>query len=214
MKQQILSQNQLRNGRSAWRGLAWLVRAGVVLGPIVVLAVTLTACSTTPKVNTQAKTGADFTRYHTFALMPLPTTGPASDPGLMLRVAEPAHKAAVEALTAKGLTEAGREQADLAINLRGQFLPKVQVTNYGYVAGPVGLRRGAYGGVGAYQSQDVSNYEERTLTIEVFDNHTKELTWVGWSKRDATSQVDVEKLQAAIRSILSELPVGATASTH
>jgi hypothetical protein len=183
-----------------------------VLGPIAVLAITLTACSTTPKINTQAKTGADFTRYHTFALMPLPTTGPASDPGLMLRVAEPAHKAAVEALTAKGLTEADREHADLAVNLRGQFLPKVQVTNYGYAASPVGLRRG-YGG-GVVYGQDVSNYEERTLTIEVFDNHTKELTWVGWSKRDATAQVDVEKLQAGIRSILAEFPAGATAPTH
>jgi hypothetical protein len=212
MKQLTSSQNQFGTGRAAWRGLGSLVQAGAVAGPIAVLAVALTACSTTPKVNTQAQPGTDFTRYHTFALMPLPTTGPASDPGLMLRVAEPARQAAVQALTAKGLTEADRAQADLAVNLRGQFLPKVKVTEYGYAAGPVVPRLGAPQGGYRYSGVDVENYEERTLTIEVFDNHTKELTWVGWSKREATDQVDVEKLQAAIRSILAGLPAGAVAS--
>jgi hypothetical protein len=213
MKQQTMSKNEFYTGWAAWRGLAALARTGVVLAPIAVLAIALAACSTAPKVNAQAKAGADFTKYHTFALMPLPTTGPASDPGLMLRVGEPAHKAAVEALTAKGLTEADLAQADIAVNLRGQFLPKVEVANYGYAGGPVGLRRGGFAG-GGYQGQEVSNYEERTLTIEVFDNHTKELSWVGWSKRDATAEVDVEKLQAGIRSILAEFPAGATASSH
>lgn len=80
------------------------------------------------------------------------------------------------------------------------------------LAGPVGLSRG-YGG-GVVYGQDVSNYEERTLTIEVFDNHTKDLTWVGWSKRDAIPLVDVEKLQAGIRSILAQFPPGATAPTR
>jgi len=128
----------------------------------------------------------------------------------MLRVAEPARRAAVEALTAKGLIKTDPDKADLAINLRGQFLPKVAVTQYGYVPGPGFARRGGY--VGAYAGVDVNNYEERTLTVEVFDNHTKELTWVGWSKRDTTGEVDVEKLQSSIRGILSQLPAGAAAT--
>jgi hypothetical protein len=216
MKQPTLSQSRFGPVRVARRGLALLAQTGVMAGPVAVLAIAFAACSTTPKVNTQPKPGADFTKYHTFALMPLPTTGPASDPGLMLRVAEPAHKAAVEALTAKGLTEANPDQADIAVNLRGQFLPKVQVTNYGYVAGPAYARGrfGGYAGGSYYQGQNVSNYEERTLTIEVFDNHTKELTWVGWSKRNATTQVDVEKLQEGIRSILAEFPAGTIASSR
>jgi len=206
MKQLKLFQNQFAIS-VARPGRALLVQTGVMAGLVALLAISFAACSTTPKVYTQPKPGAAFSRYHTFALMPLPTASPASDPGLMLRVGEPARKAAVEALTAKGLTEADQAQADLAINLKGQFLPKVKVTQYGYVAGPTYQRLGGYQGGYRYSGVDVDNYEERTLTIEVFDNHTKELTWVGWSKRDSSEQVDVEKLQAGIRSILAELPL-------
>jgi len=85
----------------------------------VALAILLPACSTTPKVHTQAKPGADYTRYRTFSLMPLPTTGPVGDPGLMLRAGEPARQAVLDALTAKGLTQADRAQADITVYLRG-----------------------------------------------------------------------------------------------
>ncbi|HWW01950.1 MAG TPA: DUF4136 domain-containing protein [Candidatus Acidoferrum sp.] len=171
-----------------------------------VLVLLLPACSTTPKVQTQANPGADYTRYHTFALLPLPTTGPASDPGLMLRVAGPARQAAVEALAAKGLTEADRAQADLAINLRGQSLPKVEVTDWGYRAVPVYGRWGRYYGSVGYRSVDVRTVEERTLSIEIFDNRTKELAWVGWSTSQTSGPIKLEKLQQAIRNILAKFP--------
>jgi hypothetical protein len=41
-------------------------------GLTVTLAILLPACSTTPKVQTQAKPGTDCYRYRIFALMPLP----------------------------------------------------------------------------------------------------------------------------------------------
>ena len=170
------------------------------------LAVLLAACSTTPKVQTQAKPGTDFTRYHTFALMPLPTAVPVSDPGLMLRIAEPARQAVVQALAAKGLTEADRAQADIAVNLKGQSFPKVEVTDWGYRAVPVYGYRGRYYGSAGYRDVDVRSYEERTLSIEIFDNRTKELAWVGWSKSEASGGIKVEKLQEAIRLILAEFP--------
>ena len=170
------------------------------------LALLLPACSTTPKVQTQAQPGADYTRYRTFGLMPLPATSPASEPGLMLRVAEPARQAVVKALVAKGLAEADRAQADIAVNLRGQSLPKAEVTVFGYQSFPGPGRRNGYYGFGGYHGVDVRNYEERTLSIEIYDNRTKELAWVGWSKREASGQVDLEKLEQAIQNILAEYP--------
>jgi len=180
----------------------------------VVLVGLLTACSSTPKVQTQAKAGADYSRFHTFALMPLPATGPASDPGLMLRLAEPARQAVVEALTAKGLTEADRAQADIAVNLQGQSIPKVEVTDWGYRSTPIYGRRGRYyyGAVG-YHDLDVRTTEERTLSIEIFDNRSKDLAWVGWSKREASGEIKVEKLTEAIRRILVEFPAGSSTSS-
>ena len=159
-----------------------------------------------PKVETQAKPGVSFGQYHTFALLPLPASGPAGDPGVYLRLAEPARQAVTESLTARGFTAADLGQADLAINLQGQSLPKVQVTDLGYHSVRTYGRRGWYTGSVGYQNVEVRNYDERVLTIEIFDNHTKEVTWVGWCKSEATGAIETGKVQAAIRRILAEFP--------
>lgn len=178
-----------------------------LVGVLAVVVLVLPACTTTPKVQTQGRPGGDYSGYRTFALMPLPASGPASDPGLMLRIAEPARQAVTDALTAKGLTTADRASADIAVNLRGQSIPKVEVTDWGYRAVPTYGHWGAYRSLG-YRDVDVRTVEERTLSIEIFDNRTKELTWVGWTKSESTGKVKVEKLQEAIRAILAEFPPG------
>jgi len=168
-------------------------------------------CTFTPKVHTKPRAGVDYSRYRTFGLMPLPATGPASDPGLMLRLAEPARQAVVEALTAKGFTETDRADADFAVNLRGESLPKVEVTDWGY-------NRTTYSRYGEpipvhVGRVETRTYEERTLIVEVFDNRTKELVWVGWSKRKTTRPIKVENVQNGIRNILAEFPPASTAHT-
>jgi Domain of unknown function (DUF4136) len=183
------------------------------LALVAALAILLSACSTTPKVSTQATPGADFTRYHTFALVPLPTTGPVNDPGLMLRVGQPARQAVVETLVARGLAEVDLKQADLAVNLRGQFLPKVEVTDLGYRAAPVYGRRGRPVGMVGYNDVEVRNFEERTLNVEIFDNRSKEMIWVGWCKSEASGEVKAERVQEVIRKILSKFPANSSAST-
>jgi hypothetical protein len=90
---------------------------------------TLLAGCATP-VQTVSKPGANFAADHTFALMPLPQTGPASDPGLMLRLAGMAQEATTAALTAKGFQPAEREKADFVVNLRGSSLPRVDVNDW------------------------------------------------------------------------------------
>ncbi len=161
-----------------------------------------TGCST--PVKTDYKTGANFSQYRTFALMPLPRQAPADDPGLMLRLAQPARNAVVGELTAKGLTEAPPNQADLAINLKGQSLPRVEIRDQGFTY-PVMTR---YGMVTVVQNPytTVSTYNERTLTIELLDNRAKELVWVGWMKKESSKPVQPEVLQEAIRKILAKYP--------
>jgi hypothetical protein len=200
----ILLRNQAAGG---CQGIASTVRLLLVA---LASALLLPACSTTPKVHTQAKPGTDYTRYRTFALMPLPAQGPANDPGLMLRLAEPARLTVIEALAAKGLAETGRAQADIAVNLRGAALPKVEVTDWGYRAVPVYGRWGRYYGSVGYRDVDVHSTVERTLSIEIFDNRTKELAWVGWSTSEAGGTIKVEKLQQAIRNILAKFPPPST----
>jgi hypothetical protein len=173
------------------------------------LAGLLSACVTPqPPVQTQAKPGATFNTYRTYTLMPLPAAGPASDPGLMLRIGEPAREAVVQGMAAKGLTQADPAQADLAIHLRGSRIPKIEITDWGFT-------RTAYTASGRIPVHvgptDVRKYEERTLIVEVFDNRSKDLVWAGWNVREATGKVMPEHVQGAIRSILAVFPGGVSA---
>ena len=163
----------------------------------------LTAGCSTP-VKTDYKAGATFSQYRTFALLPLPQKAPADDPGLMLRIAQPAREAVVGELTGKGLTEAAPNLADLSVNLKGQSLPRVEIRNEGF-SYPVMTR---YGMVNVVQNPytSVSTYNERTLIIEMLDNRAKEVVWVGWMKKDSSKPVKPEVLQEAIRKILAKFP--------
>jgi hypothetical protein len=171
---------------------------------ILCLGAALFAAGCASPVKTDFKAGADFSRYRTFALMPLPQSPPAEDPGVRLRLAQPAREAVVGSLTAKGLTETAATKADLAVNLRGQSLPKVEVTDYGY-SYPVMTRAGTVTVVrNPYTS--VSTYTERTLIIELLDTRAKELVWVGWTKKSSSKPVSPDALQEAIRGILEKYP--------
>ncbi len=167
--------------------------AGVVLA---------TGCATQPK--TEFKTGTDFSKYRTFALLPLPQRASSEDPGLVLRLAQPARDAVTSALTAKGLKAVPVEEAELTVNLKGQSMPRVEVNNYGY-SYPVMTR---YGTVNVVRNPytSVSTTTERTLIIEMFDTKLKELVWVGWLKKDSSGKVTAQALQEAINKILDKFP--------
>jgi len=194
-------------GKTVWQFISPACASSPTLtaGLPLILVLLLQACSTTPKVQSEARPGADYARYRTFALLPLPTTSPASDPGLMLRFAEPARQAVIEALSAKGFQPAERARADFVVNLRGSSMPKVEVQDWGYTR-TVYSRR--FAGVPVHVGQtDVRTYEEKTLTVEVFDNTTHELVWVGWmTKRTTGARTKPEQLKEAIHAILAEFP--------
>jgi hypothetical protein len=169
------------------------------------VATVLCGCAAKPKICSTAKPGVDYSQFKTFTLRPLPTSGPASDPGLMLRLAEPAQRIITEQLTAKGLTSTSATNADLAVNLRGQSIPRVEVRDWGYEPAPMRVRGGWYYS-GTYRDVDVYNYEENKLIIEIFENRRQELIWVGWSESRSTGAVPTEKFEQMLRSILALFP--------
>ncbi len=79
----------------------------------------VSGCETGPTV--AFKPGVNFSQYHTYALLPLPTAGPESDYGAPRMQAESAIKAVNETLTAKGFAAAPIEQADLLVKLSTRF---------------------------------------------------------------------------------------------
>ena len=164
-------------------------------------------CATTPKVKTEFEKTVDFSKYKTFAVLPVSRSGPASDPGVALRVGKPAKEEAVATLVAGGFQPAEQGQADFSVLLRGESIPKVEVSQWGY-SPMVGPRYGGIYGGGVYGSShiDVDQYDERSLIAEVYDNQTKKLVWVGWAKRRASGEITVENVRAAVRNVLTVFP--------
>src|SRR5262245_1195927 len=162
----------------------------------------VTGCAT--PVQTDYKVGVDFSKYRTFALLPLPQRGPAEDPGAAVRLAQPARDTVVSEMTAKGLKETSADDADLTINLRGQSLPRVEIRDHGYTY-PVFTR---YGTVTVIENPytTVSTYQERTLIVEICDRSAHEMVWVGSTKKNTSGPVTPDGLQEAIRQVLAKFP--------
>ena len=121
-----------------------------------------------------------------------------------MRLAGPAEDAVRQTLTAKGLTETTREQADCAVLVKGEAVPKVEVANMGYTPGIYG-RSGVYYPHGPPVTE-LRTTKQRRLLVEVYDNQTRRLAWVGWMERTGTSKVEPEKVQEGVRRILEGFP--------
>jgi hypothetical protein len=161
----------------------------------------LAGCAT--PVKTEFKAGAEFKSYHTYALLPIPLR-PDRDPGEILRLALPAREAVKKSLNAKGFSETTTNEADLAVNIQGKYMPRVEVKDYGYHytvmtrSGPVNVVQNP--------STSSATYHERTLSIEMLDPHSKEVVWVGSITKDSSREPTPEAMQEAVAKILEKFP--------
>lgn len=162
-------------------------------------------CSSIP-VHTEHNPGVNFAAFKSFAILPVTTTGGGVDPGTALHLMNVAELAVRESLTAKGMTEINREQADFAVNVRGESLPRVQVTDWGYSTYPVAVRRRGWVYYGGYPSVDVTTVLDRRLVVEVYDNSTHQQAWVGWTDHPDSGTVKPEKLKESLKKILADFP--------
>lgn len=179
-------------------------RLVLVLTVTVVLAI---GCATPARPQVEQQPGADFGGYRTFHLLPLPDRIPGADPGAMVRIGEMVRETTLAGFEAKGYRPAPAGSADFAVAVRGEVVPKVNVTDWGYVPGPApGWRRYpvVYRG---YRDIDVEQYQEGTMAVEVYDRVSKKLVWVGWVQgRTVARAKEVEKVGTALRSIIAGFP--------
>ncbi|MBK1880680.1 DUF4136 domain-containing protein [Pelagicoccus mobilis] len=169
----------------------------------------LTGCQTGPKISDELNPDTDFSAFQSFALLPLPKDIPGADPGAILRYGKAAQDGLRDALTGKGYTEAELAQADIAVHLKASLVPKIEITDWGYDYGYYG-RRGYWGRGYPYsmgRDIDVDSYDEGTIVIELFDNKTKQLVWVGWATgRKKSKPMEQADLKALIAEIITTLP--------
>jgi hypothetical protein len=173
---------------------------------VLLAAFLLAGCQSLPKVETETAPNTDFSAYKTFAVLMPKESQAAEDPGMYMRISGPAQQAVIDDLTLRGLSQAELDEADICVNLRGKSLPKINVDSYGY--NYVGF--GRYGRLAPVYAgtTEVTTTNERTLIVEIYDNQTRQMVWVGWASKESTEKVEAEKVVEAIHHILMQVPVG------
>jgi hypothetical protein len=190
--------------------------------PLLVLAVALTACATSPDVRVDRLEGHSLADRETFAFQPSPATDPAFGPAPQ----QAAREELTSGLRGRGFRIAERDDADLLVAV--SVVPSVEA-DVGDLAdhpgGPrVSIRQSGVqtpvGDVPISRSTGVSRAPSmliadpdfdrtvRTVVVDVFDRETQQLVWRGTSQLPATSsdRVDLEKLREHLRAITSRFP--------
>ncbi len=171
----------------------------------------VSGCKTMPKYNFESDPEIDFTAYKTFAMMPLPSKIPGAEPDLILRVGGVVESTLKDELKGKGYTQVDIDSADFTVNVTGKIVPKVDVTDFGYMpyhTYPT-IRRWGYQHpyTNSYREVYVDEYEEGTLIVEIYDAKTKELAWVGWTtKRRDPKGPDLELIAESVRGVVAAFP--------
>lgn len=162
---------------------------------LVGIIVCLSACTTAPPVSvkTDFDRGAQFGRYHTYALDPGPTgLAPSGDAALQ--------EALRSTLAGRGLTEAARGNADL-------YIISTVITQEKLHSMPTGVttyvpsRYGRYGGTWLLNT-DVREYTEGALVIDVVDRKSRALVFRGIGQAVVGIQ---ERNAAAIKEAVSKM---------
>ncbi|MBL4575599.1 MAG: DUF4136 domain-containing protein [Opitutaceae bacterium] len=159
-------------------------------------------CSTGPTISNTGNPDVNISSLDTFALLPLPSSVPGGDPASIIRYGKTAQDSLRSNFTTKGYSEVALEDADFTVNIKATVIPKVNVTDWGYGYSHYG-RHGSWGA----SNVSVDSYDEGTLIIEVFDNVSKQLAWVGSAKgRTKRKGMTLEELTILISNVLESFP--------
>lgn len=156
----------------------------------------LAACQTRPEVRTQSAPNLDIARYTTFGFIDKPGTDTAGYTTLTTRYLE---EVVGREMTSRGYTRS--ESPDLLINFNVATQDKIENRgpSVGVGYGGRGWRHGhGYGwGVGLGGYNDIHNFTEGSLTVDVVDRARNELIWSGTAVGRLTKKT-LEQPQPAI----------------
>jgi hypothetical protein len=189
--------------------------AGRLLAAVGILTV-LAACQTRPEVRTQSAPNLDVARYTTYGFIDKPSTDKAGYKTLTTRYLE---EAVSREMASRGYQRS--DNPDLLINFNVAEKNKVESRGpaFGVGYGGWGWRRG-YGynvGIGGYD--DIHNYTEGSLTVDVVDRASNELVWSGTAVGRLTRKA-MDKPQPAIEEAVDTIfdkypkPESQTAQMH
>jgi hypothetical protein len=134
-------------------------------------------CASKPVV----KQGFDFSRYHTFALLPLKAKGTYQDPTIVARLSGPVQETVTATLVAKGFQPVPEGGADFLVKLGFDYF------------------------------EDQGRYEERMFDLQIIDRHSQEVVWSDFAQRRTDSTLPESVIRQLVTEMLKPFPPGSKA---
>jgi hypothetical protein len=145
--------------------------------------VTVSACSTSPKVSSEAAPGVSFAGYKTFSFV---TEAPR---GANPVAVEQIQQDVGSAMAGKGYTHG--QPGDLTVVTSVGAQNRTQVNTWGWWG----------------QNVDVYQYTEGQLAVDVYDTKTKQALWHGQATEKINpGQPDPAKINEAVAEVMASFP--------
>lgn len=196
---------------------AWAARIAIGL----VISVAALGCMSEIRVTTAVAPNTEFSSYRTFHFLHMndkrSSPADANDPMLENSImGQQVRDAIARELTARGYTRE-RGTADLSVAYYVGSRNKLMVTDYDYGYPFWGRWGGGWrwgGPWGVWHGQEVTQYEQGTVIVDVLDVTGKQLLWRGVAKTDLPSDPSHygDALTAGVRAIMLRFPGHAAAS--
>lgn len=170
------------------------------IAAVILAALALAACASSPTVKTDHDPSVDFSRYHTYTWGMKPQ---ASSPLVSQRIID-----GIDArLQARGWREAPDGQVTLAAHVITSQRQTLDTFYTGTGMGGWGWRGGWGGGMAMGSAQTtVRTYDVGTLVLDMFDSSSKQAIWRGTAS--STVPTSTERINAAVESGLDKMFAG------
>jgi Domain of unknown function (DUF4136) len=171
------------------------------------LAIVLTAC-TTLQVGSDYDRAANFSNYHTFVVMQRQHQG-TNNPLVPQRTEDGIKRY----LISRGYTLANDPaSADFVVDFTIGAKERTEINTYPEpYAGPWFYGNPWWGSPYWGNTVDVRQFHEGTLSIDIFDGHSKRPVWHGWARKELSSgdiEHPAQPIQEAIEAVLAKFPPG------
>ena len=189
----MMAKQTFRLGRRNGGGVAWAGLLAALLG---------TACGTQVKAASDWERGADLSPSKTFSVARSPMLPPNLTPQ-QTQVVAMVDETIKRELAKKGYREVEFSAAQLVLISNFEFRDRIRVGAHACADYAPNVSRSSC------QQATITNFDEATLLIDVYDGKTQELVWHGWAtgERPEAGEVDTPTLaKQATLDILERFP--------
>lgn len=185
----------------------------VALIPALAIAGLMAACSTGPTIRSDYDHNANFAQYRSFGFMSPLGTDTAGYTTILTERLKTATRGQMEM---RGYVYS-EQSPDLLVNFNAKLQQKTQVTPAMPMVPYYGYRAGFYGGWPGYGlGEDVYQYTEGTLNIDLIDARRKQLVWEGVSTGvidNTATAASEQQVEANVAEIFQQYPFRAGSGT-